>query len=625
MRLALAVFVLSLCTGLCASGQTLSLVQVTTSDPVTTHSLLHSLGYDALPPSASSNALHVVASINEQSALAAMGFEVTHKATGRPLAQALSMAAGGDGSIPGGYKDLAQVESEMLAAATNFPGICSLVDLTLSLGVPATVEGRHIKAVKISDNVGVHEDERVFLLAATHHCREIINPVVALHAIAELTTGYGVDPAITALVNENEIWIVPVWNPDGYEYVFNTDNLWRKNRRVFSTAVGVDLNRNYPVGWNAGCGSSNNPASNIYRGPSAASESETQTMVAFAEAMRFDKVADLHSYGQEVRCGMGCWSHQFDAFQYTEAASIGASAGYPSAPSCCLGGDIHYHMGTFGTQAFLWETGAEFQPPYATAVSVAQTVWPTLLTFLNRPISVFGRVTDATTGLPVEGTVEIVGMPFQNGEVNRSGGAFGRYRYFMPTGTYTLSFKAPGYFEQQHVVTVAGVSSQLLDVVMQSVAALSGQPNSASSSLELLGFVDPSGVTPPLGMNGPFSVSLPSGSGVLSLTVSGPAQRAFLLLMGTLNANNANLGLTGSLDIGLLGGSNNYSDVSVLLDGVSPTSFLDQLALLNAAGSQTFQFSLPGLPPGVMGTMQALVMQASGPPVLTAACKITIQ
>ena len=36
------------------------------------------------------------------------------------------------------------------------------------------------------------------------------------------------------MVDGNEIWIAPVWNPDGYEYVFTTqDNLWRKNRRVF--------------------------------------------------------------------------------------------------------------------------------------------------------------------------------------------------------------------------------------------------------------------------------------------------------------------------------------------------------------------------------------------------------
>jgi len=59
----------------------------------------------------------------------------------------------------------------------------------------------------------------------------------------QLFAGYGIDPAITAVVDEHEIWVVPVWNPDGYDYVFSTDNLWRRNRRPVDGAVGVDLNR----------------------------------------------------------------------------------------------------------------------------------------------------------------------------------------------------------------------------------------------------------------------------------------------------------------------------------------------------------------------------------------------
>jgi hypothetical protein len=282
-------------------------------------------------------------------------------------------------------------------------------------------------------------------------------------------------------------------------------------------------------------------------------------------------------------------------------------------------------MSTYGTHAFLWETGPSFQPDYATAVSEAQLVWPTLLTFLNRPISVFGRVTDAASGLPLEGIVEIDGLPFVNGETNRFGGVFGRYRYFMPPGTYTIRFLASGYLAQQHTLTVTGGSSQQHDVSLQSITAQTGQPNHSLSTLEVQGFVDPSGLTPLAGVNGPFSVALPGSGGVLALTVSGPAQRAFVLLMADLNANNALFGTIGSLDIGLLGASNNFSDIVILLDGINPVHFMDQLAVLGSLGTQTLQFTTSALPSGIMGTMQALVTQTTGLPRLTAAIEIIIQ
>jgi hypothetical protein len=227
--------------------------------------------------------------------------------------------------------------------------------------------------------------------------------------------------------------------------------------------------------------------------------------------------------------------------------------------------------------------------------------------------------------LPIEGTVEIDGLPFANGETNRAGGAFGRYRYFMPPGTYTIRFAAPGYFAQQHTLTVTGGSSQQHDVSLQPMVAQTGQPNHSLSTFELQGFVDPSGFTPSAGVNGPFSVALPGTGGVLALTVSGPAQSAFLLLMADLNANNALFGTIGSLDIGLLGASNNFSDIAILLDGINPVHFIDQLAVLGSLGSQTLQFTTSGLPIGIMGTMQALVTQTTGLPRLTAAIEIIIQ
>jgi len=123
--------------------------------------------------------------------------------------------------------------------------------------------------------------------AVRAHGTEIITPVLALYASEQLTTQYGIDPTITDLVNEYEIWIAPVWNPDGYVHVFNVDNFWRKNRHVFEDGIGVELNRNYPFGWDSPCAGSTDPSDGGYKGPVPASESETQTMIALSEDRRF--------------------------------------------------------------------------------------------------------------------------------------------------------------------------------------------------------------------------------------------------------------------------------------------------------------------------------------------------
>ncbi|MBN2317364.1 MAG: hypothetical protein JXM79_25800, partial [Sedimentisphaerales bacterium] len=348
----------------------------------------------------------------------------------------------------------------------DFPSICKVVDLTETYGTPATFEGRHIVAVKISDRVEEDEDESAFLLVGAHHAREIVTPVIALYAIEQFTQQYGLDPEITALVDEYEIWIAPVWNPDGYEYVFTTDNYWRKNRRFFNGGIGVDLNRNYPFGWDAICGGSTTITSQTYRGPEEASEPETQTMIAFGCDRRFAKVADLHSYAREVRYGNGCLPHPFMSFMASEAGDLAAASDYRPTLSCCTGGDIHFHMAHHGSHAFLWETHQSFQPGYTSARIEAARVFPSVLALLERPICLSGHVTDVLTGEAVAATITCLDVTFENGETNGSDKRWGRYHAFMPSGTYSLEFAADGYFPQSYTVEVDTHLAQVLDVAM---------------------------------------------------------------------------------------------------------------------------------------------------------------
>jgi hypothetical protein len=241
--------------------------------------------------------------------------------------------------------------------------------------------------------------------------------------------------------------------------------MWRKNRRVFAQGLGVDLNRNYPFGWDSPCGGSTTVTSETYRGPEAASEAEIQTMMAWAEEQRFVKVADYHSSGREVRQGFGCFNYPFSAFLWDEAGALAATAaGYSAASSCCTGGDIHYHMATKGSHAFLWETQLEFQPQHQAALDEAALVFPGMLHFLERPISISGHVTDTATGLPLQADVRLPGVNFENGETNESGGPFGRYHWTLPAGQYQVEFSAPGYATQTYTVDVTASSAEVLDV-----------------------------------------------------------------------------------------------------------------------------------------------------------------
>ena len=78
---------------------------------------------------------------------------------------------------------------------------------------------------------------------------------------------------MTNLVNTRELWFMPVANPDGYQYTFDTERLWRKNLHdndgdgAITNADGVDLNRNYDINWGHDDeGSSSQVSSETYRG-----------------------------------------------------------------------------------------------------------------------------------------------------------------------------------------------------------------------------------------------------------------------------------------------------------------------------------------------------------------------
>jgi hypothetical protein len=345
--------------------------------------------------------------------------------------------------------------------AARFPAIARAVNLTSEYGTPSSHEGRSLYAIKISDNVTVEEDEPAFLMVAAHHGNEIGTTVVALDAVDRLMEGYATDPTITQLVDEYEIWIAPIWNVDGYPET-------RKNRRP---GGGVDLNRNYPFLWDSPCSGASETESGNYKGPSPGSEPETQTMMAFAEDQRFTKVLDLHSSGREVVFAYRCSPHELSDYLEAEAAALSEASTYggetrePSAE----GQHYHWQMGTYSNYAFLTEIGNTQSPSLPLAVFEANRIWPGTIWILQRPIPVWGHVTDAFSGAPLSAQISYPETPSSQGEQNSSEPQFGRFHAFLPVGDHTLRFSHPGYVTREVTVTVTGNGSQLEVILFPTV------------------------------------------------------------------------------------------------------------------------------------------------------------
>ncbi|MEY4926055.1 MAG: hypothetical protein RI894_491 [Bacteroidota bacterium] len=198
----------------------------------------------------------------------------------------------------GGYLTFAEYLLEMDSLHAMYP---TLVSPKFSIGT--TIEGRSIWAYKVSDNVGIDENEPEVLIDGLIHAREGVAGMQSMYFITDLLDKYTQnDPEARFLVNNRELFVVPVINPDGYVYNETTDpqggGLWRKNRRDnLDGTFGVDLNRNWGHFWGFNdSGSSPGTVSETYRGTGAFSEPETASMRDFCNVHSFKTALNHHTY-----------------------------------------------------------------------------------------------------------------------------------------------------------------------------------------------------------------------------------------------------------------------------------------------------------------------------------------
>ena len=347
--------------------------------------------------------------------------------------------------------------------ATNHPSICKLDTIGFS------VDGRPVLCVKISDNVNTDEDEPEFLYTGQMHGDEIVTYILFLRVADYILNNYGTDPSVTNIVNNMEIYINPLSNPDGtYNGGDNT-----VSGAVRTNANGVDLNRNYP-----------NPTHGDHPDGSAW-QMETVMMMDFATNKDFVMSANSHSGAELVNYPWDTWTSAENA-NADEDWWFSVSTNYADAVHAI---ETSYltDMNNGVTQGKEWfaaygtrqdymnyyqnvrEVTLELSSSKSIDASDLPMYWNynknAFITYLGESLfGIRGIITDACTGNPIIAKIEIVGHDHDGSEVYSSL-PVGNYHRPILDGTYDLTFSAPNY----ETIVVNNVNATIDDITVINV------------------------------------------------------------------------------------------------------------------------------------------------------------
>lgn len=275
----------------------------------------------------------------------------------------------------GGFHTYSEILAEVDSLVAIYPDISMLDTIGYSL------EGRPVVAMKISDNVAVDEDEPEIQLNGLIHAREVITYEILLYTVKQLLTFHELYD-MQNIIDNNEIWVVFVVNPDGlvYNELTNPDGggMWRKNRRDNGDGTyGIDLNRNFGYGWGFNnVGSSSLGSSEIYRGTGPFSEPESQVMRDFFNAHDFCASIHYHAFGDFMNIPFNFFNTPtfIDERQQLASALTMCDVGF-----CGLSYGYFSTTGPNGT-AYDWSYGDQSQKRkcFSYLIEVGDWFWPTL-------------------------------------------------------------------------------------------------------------------------------------------------------------------------------------------------------------------------------------------------------
>ncbi len=203
----------------------------------------------------------------------------------------------------GGFYTLQEVQNELDSMRFFYS---NLISVKTQAGTNTSINGNPLYFVRISNNPDVNQDKPKIFFNALHHAREPMGMQQLMFFMWYLLENYSISDEVRYLVDNLEIYFMPVVNPDGYHYNDSIEpgggGMWRKNRRDSgSGCFGIDLNRNYGYQWGYdNFGSSPYPCEETYRGSSEFSEPETQIIRDFCIEKNFRIAFNYHTFGNKL-------------------------------------------------------------------------------------------------------------------------------------------------------------------------------------------------------------------------------------------------------------------------------------------------------------------------------------
>jgi len=326
----------------------------------------------------------------------------------------------------------------------SYSAICKKFDYGFS------VEGRQLCALKISDNVNTDENEAEVMFDGGIHGDEIGGPENLIRFAELLCESYDVDPDVAYLIDNREIWLYIMVNPDGRV------NMVRHNSN------GVDLNRDWGYMW-SGDGSS----------PDYYSQVETRAIRTCMMENQFVAFTSYHS-GTEFLAYP--WSYRPDpcpdqAHIHQLAGVYASSSGYPDLPYeqgytgmyAINGSSKDAAYGVMGSIGWTMEISLDKQPPPSQIQYYFDINVPAMLAVIDcAGHGISGTVTDATTGVPVAATIFINDYyPCYNDPV------IGDYHKYLLAGSYSVTAIANGYQPMTQTVLIINDFNTTLNFALE--------------------------------------------------------------------------------------------------------------------------------------------------------------
>lgn len=343
-------------------------------------------------------------------------------------------------SVPSGYYTYEQIIAIADSLATNFPSICKKVSWGTSMG------GRQLAALKISGNVGADEPEAEIMFDGGIHGDEIGGSQNIIMFARDLCLGYGSDPTITGLIDNREIWLYLMVNPDGRVAMSRYNN------------NGVDCNRDNGYMWN---GEGNSWG--------AFSQVETKALRNGILENQFVVYTNYHS-GTEVLSYP--WSYRAEAprdFEHINhlASVYSITSGYSGLQYgqgynimyAINGSTKDFQYGSLGNVGWSIEISLDKQPPSSQINYYYGANKSAMLAIIDQcGWGVSGMITDSVTGEPVRASIWLNNYyPVYTDPV------VGDFHKYLTPGTYTLKVTANGY--QPKTIYNVAVQSQGAAVV----------------------------------------------------------------------------------------------------------------------------------------------------------------